>query len=1087
MPWAHGRNARPGRMGLRRPEHRSLKNDGNISSRHPHTEPMLRPSISRACGARGLATAAQIETLSKYPVGLSVHGYVIDQVQPIPEFSVVAVKLKHTKTGSEHLHLDVPHDKNNVFLVAFKTNPPNNTGVPHILEHTTLCGSYKYPVRDPFFKMLNRSLSNFMNAMTGHDYTFYPFATTNQTDFQNLMDVYLSSVFEPLLTYEDFSQEGWRLEQSDLEDSKSDLTFKGVVYNEMKGQYSNSSYYFYIKFQESVYPSLKNSGGDPINITDLHYEDLVDFHSTNYHPSNSKTFTYGALPLNNHLEKLNDYFKGFGGRSTKPIVRKPLFASTHLPDSRFNVTIKGPVDTMSNKPIDEQYQSSITWSLGNPLEEGKQYEVFKWKILSSLLCDGHNSPFYQELIETEFGDDFSVNTGFDTTTALMSFTMGLNNLSLDKVNALEAKINDIFVQKVLPEFAKNEKSIYHDRIEAILHQIELNFKKHKPEFGLGLLSSVLPTWVNGNDPIKSLQVEAILTKFKEDYESKGLSMFSELLNDSILSDSTPKFKFTMEPYEDFNKDLVQEEADRLARKTENLNEEDKEVIYKRSQKLLEKQQREEDVSVLPTLTLKDIARQGDFYPLEFSKFNNEANKIQKRIVDTNGLVYVTAAKDLSYLPEKYYKYLPLFNSCLTNLAGTTKTAITDLETKIQKLTGGVSFNISAKTDPYDIGKMKLKYVLSGMSLKDKSENIYDLWLEILNETKLDSNDATVIDKLNTLIKNLGQNQMNAIADRGHSYANSYNNSQLTVPKYFNDLTGGIAQVKFVMELNQRLEKEGKEFLANELLPTLREIRDLIVNGYTTDVSPAGGFNYNIVGDASIVKENEALVQAFEKNLSSANDYAVKGDVLSQLTANFSSATVGLGKNTLINLPYQVGYSSLAKLGSAYATKDGASLQVLSQILTFKHLHSVIREANGAYGGGLNFDGLGGTLNYYSYRDPNPIKSIESFKQTPEVALENLANVWDSKDLQEAKLAIFQSVDAPSHIASQGSSTFLDGVTDELRQERRERFLDVSISDLKDVAEKYLVPNKEVVTVIGDNEILKVDGSKWDVVALNTTS
>lgn len=995
---------------------------------------------------------------------------------------MVAVKLKHAKTGSEHLHLDVPHDKNNVFLVAFKTNPPNNTGVPHILEHTTLCGSYKYPVRDPFFKMLNRSLSNFMNAMTGHDYTFYPFATTNQTDFNNLMDVYLSSVFEPLLTYEDFLQEGWRLEQSDINDASSDLTFKGVVYNEMKGQCSNSSYYFYIKFQEAIYPSLKNSGGDPVHITDLQYEDLVDFHSNNYHPSNSKTFTYGALPLTNHLEKLNDYFKGFGGRSTKPVVRKPIFDNRSLPESRFDVTIKGPVDTMSNKPVSEQYQASITWSLGNPLEEGKQDEIFKWKILSSLLCDGHNSPFYQELIETEFGDDFSVNNGFDTTTALMSFTMGLNNLSLEKVQLLESKINQVFTEKVLPEFSKNEQSVYHERIEAILHQIELNFKKHKPEFGLGLLSSVLPTWVNGSDPIKTLQVDRILTQFKEDYQKNGLAMFTELLQRTVLNDSTPKFKFTMEPYEDFSKDLAQEEAARLVKKTEGLNEEDKEVIFKRSQQLLEKQQAEEDVSVLPTLTLADISRQGDFYPLSFSKFNNDANMIQKRIVDTNGLVYVTAAKDLSYIPEKFYKYLPLFNSCLTNLAGTTQTPITDLETKIQKLTGGVSFGVSAKTDPYDIGKMKLRYVLSGMSLKEKAENIYDLWLEILNETKLDSSDAAVVDKLNTLIKNLAQNQMNVIADRGHSYANSYNNAQLTVPKYYNDVTGGIAQVQFIMELNQRLETEGKEFLANELLPTLREIRNLVVNGYTSGLSSAGGFNYSIIGDADIVRDNETLVQAFEKKLSSVNDYTVQEDELSKLTMNFRSS-VGLGKQTLINLPFQVGYSSLAKLGSAFATKDGASLQVLSQILTYKHLHSVIREANGAYGGGLNFDGLGGTLNYYSYRDPNPIKSIESFKQTPQIALEKLANVWDGKDLQEAKLAIFQSVDAPSHIASQGASTFLDGVTDELRQERRERFLDVSINDLKDVAERYLVPSNEVVTVVGDNEMLKVDDHKWDIVAL----
>ena len=180
--------------------------------------------------------------LDKYPVGLKLHGYEVTQTSPIPEFSLTAVSLKHTESGATHLHLDSPNDSNNVFLIAFKTNPPDNTGVPHILEHTTLCGSKKFPVRDPFFKMTNRSLSNFMNAMTGHDYTFYPFATTNSKDFENLMDVYLSSVFEPQLNHTDFLQEGWRIENQNVHDISSKLEFKGVVYNEMKGQYSNSAY-----------------------------------------------------------------------------------------------------------------------------------------------------------------------------------------------------------------------------------------------------------------------------------------------------------------------------------------------------------------------------------------------------------------------------------------------------------------------------------------------------------------------------------------------------------------------------------------------------------------------------------------------------------------------------------------------------------------------------------------------------------------------------------------------------------------------------------------------------------------------------
>lgn len=1000
----------------------------------------------------------QASILSKYPIGLNYHGFKIEDVRPIPEFSLVAVKLIHAK-GGQHLHLHTDNDRNNVFSIAFKTNPPDNTGVPHILEHTTLCGSYKYPVRDPFFKMLNRSLSNFMNAMTGHDYTFFPFATTNGKDFENLMDVYLSSTLEPLLKYEDFTQEGWRLENEVVDDIKSPLTFKGVVYNEMKGQYSNSGYYYYIKFQEAIYKSLNNSGGDPQKITNLEYEDLIDFHQSSYHPSNAKTFTYGSLPLVHHLEKLNSYYTRFGMRKTKNIIRQP---NVNTWDKE--VVMNGPVDVMGNKPIEEQYQSSVTYYLGDPLQPNYHYEIFKWKILNSLLCDGHSSPFYQELIEKNYGEDFSVNSGLDSTTALLSFSIGLTNLTTQKVDGLNNKINEILTQ-VLPKFTENSP-VFQKRVEAILHQLELSFKKHKPDFGLGLLNSVVSTWINDVDPLETLQVEKILNRFKNDYKEQGLKVFEDMIK-TLLSPETPKFKFTMKPDEKFSEKLVEEENQRLLAKTINLTDEDKQIIFERSQKLLEKQQTEEDVSVLPTLSIYDIPRQGEFHNLQFGKVNDKV--LQKRVVDTNGLVYSTASKDLSYLPPKYYVYMPLFISCLTNLAGTEKTSIIDLESRIQSTTGGISFSLSNKTDPYDISNTKLKFLASGMSLSQNSSHIYDLWHEILTSTKF-TEEEEVLDKLTTLIKNMGSNQMDSIAERGHSYANAYTNSQLTSSKNIRNTTSGMEQVEFVMKLNKDLEIGGKDFLKKEILPVLQIIQKLVVEG-----SIKSGFEYNLIGDSKTISENESLIQKFDDSFKTVS----YEDELTNFIDSFNKSPISQSR-TLFDLPFQIGYASLGKLGSSYASKDGAALQVLSHLLTTSYLHSAIRESNGAYGGGLNYDGLGGTLNYYSYRDPNALKSVESFKKSYNVALEKIEKNWDTKDLQEAKLSIFQSIDAPSNINQQGLSNFIEGISDEMKQGRRERFLDVSNEDLKNVAEKYLLGGeKEIVTIIGDNSKISV-GEGWDI-------
>lgn len=1010
---------------------------------------------------RRLATAVSPDIISKYPIGLQIHGFNLQNVVPIPEFSMVAVQLQHQKTGLHHLHLDNPADPNNVFSVAFRTNPPDHTGVPHILEHTTLCGSYKYPVRDPFFKMLNRSLSNFMNAMTGHDYTFYPFATTNRKDFDNLMDVYLSSVFEPLLTFEDFLQEGWRLEQKDVGDENSNLEFKGVVYNEMKGQYSNASYLFYIKFQEAIYSALQNSGGDPAQITNLQYEDLVDFHAQNYHPSNAKTYTYGSFSLAEHLQKLNETYLKFGHRKIVPAIR-PNYFEVHNNQSH-KVSVSGPVDAMSTKAVEEQYKSSVTWYLGNALDESRRFELFQWKVLSSLLCDGHNGPFYQELIETGYGEDFTPNFGLDLTTSLLAFTVGLQNILQEKTAELPGKITAILAEKVIPEL-QNNSGAYHDRVNAILHQLELGLKKHRPEFGLSLLNSFVSSWVHDRNPVNQLQVNQILSRFKDEYAERGLSMFEDLLKSTLLNEQTPTFLFTMTPDPAFHDNLKADEASRLAEKTKSFDEKDRKFLHERSLKLAERQQQPEDVSVLPTLTLKDIPRTGEFHKLAFSAVANEGRTIQTRTTATNGLLYATALKDLSHIPQDYLRYLPLFTSCLTNLAGTSITPITELEIKIQQLTGGVSFGVSARSDPHDIFKPKVLFSASGMALQGNSEHIFSLWQEILLSTKFSPTDDLVVDKLAILIKNLSQNQLDMISDRGHSYANAYSNAQLTPTKYISNLFGGFAQVELVQELNNNLETRGKEYLREELLPILEKIRQLVLFG---SVDGLLGFKYNLVGETDGIASGEKLIGKFDEQLRAEFGTHKYDNHLESLVKNFRPAEPS---RTILSFPFQVGFASLAKTGSAYASKDGAALQVLSQLMTFKHLHSAIRESNGAYGGGLNYDGLGGTLNYYSYRDPNAIESIKTFEQSYGAARDHLENgLWTTSDLAEAKLAIFQSVDAPSHISSQGQALFTEGITNEMKQQRREWFLDVGLNDLKEVNEKYLGPSSSssVCTVVGD--------------------
>ncbi|KAG8138805.1 hypothetical protein E2320_001597 [Naja naja] len=278
--------------------------------------PVAGGVLSRSEKAEGIAIAAEAAwSLLGFAscqegrhVGLVAGSGGPPPVTVVPEFSLTAVKLNHDETGAQYLHV-AREDSNNLFSVQFRTTPMDSTGVPHILEHTVLCGSERYPVRDPFFKMLNRSLSTFMNAFTASDYTLYPFSTQNPKDFQNLLSVYLDAVFFPSLRLLDFWQEGWRLEHESPADPRSPLTFKGVVFNEMKGAFADNERVFSQHLQNKILPDHTYavvSGGDPLKIPDLSWEQLKHFHATHYHPSNARFFTYGNFPLELHLKQIHE-------------------------------------------------------------------------------------------------------------------------------------------------------------------------------------------------------------------------------------------------------------------------------------------------------------------------------------------------------------------------------------------------------------------------------------------------------------------------------------------------------------------------------------------------------------------------------------------------------------------------------------------------------------------------------------------------------------------------------------------------------------------------------------------------------------
>ncbi|KAF2854881.1 mitochondrial presequence protease [Plenodomus tracheiphilus IPT5] len=986
---------------------------------------------------------AAVTDVSNFPsVGEQLHGFTLKRVKQVPELELTALHLQHDKTGAEYLHI-AREDANNVFSIGFKTNPPDATGVPHILEHTTLCGSEKYPIRDPFFKMLPRSLSNFMNAWTFPDHTGYPFATTNAQDFKNLMSVYLDATLHPLLKENDFTQEGWRIgpenpkavEMDDADAKK--LVFKGVVYNEMKGQVSDASYLFYTKFQDHLFPAINNSGGDPQKITDLTWEQLRKFHADHYHPSNAKILTYGDMPLVDHLQEINGRLNAFERIPVTQEVKGPITL-----DSPKEVTVPGPLDPLV--PQDRQYKTSVTWLMGDTRDA---VENFGLGVLSSLLMNGYGSPLYRNLIESGLGADFSANTGYDSAGTRGVFSVGLDAVKADDVHKVREAIVNTFVEVRKNGFDKI-------KVDGILHQLELSLKHKTANFGMGILQRLKPGWFNGIDPMEALAWQETIDAFQKKY-TEG-NYLEGLIEKYLLSDNT--LTFTMQPSETFSQELVEEESQRLASKISEVTKqfpsekEAQEYLEKRELELLEVQEkaRNEDLSCLPTVHVKDIPREKERKPLRLTDLDGV--HVQWREAPTNGLTYFRAVHRIRGLPVQLRALIPLFTSAIMRL-GTKDKTMEQLEELIKLKTGGISVGYHSTQSPFRLNKHSEGLVFSGYALDRNIPDMYELLRTIIQETNFEGPAAER--KIRELLQSSASGAINSIAESGHSYAMRYAESGISLVGRFTEQTGGLTQVKLMTSLASQESLQ-------DVITKLKAIQS-----FTIANSPKFRVAINCGPESST--PNQDALRKFLSTLPKEVDVPSTDAKKELFTPN---------SKTFFPLPYQVYYSARVFPTVPYTHELSAPLEILAKLLTFKQLHPEIREKGGAYGGGAYASGINGFFGMYSYRDPNPQNSMKIMASAGQWAHER---PWTARDLEEAKLSAFQTYDAPQSVSSEGMRQFLSGVTDRMLQQRRQRLLDVSVSQIREVAQRFLVQGAQrgSTAVLGEKKEWAKESEGWE--------
>ena len=954
--------------------------------------------------------------------------------ETIASLNVTVEGYRHKTTGALHYHIAAQNPEN-VFLVALRTAPMDSTGVAHILEHTALCGSEHYPVRDPFFMMIRRSLNTFMNAFTSSDWTAYPFASKNRKDFNNLMDVYLDAVFFARLDELDFAQEGHRVEFETPGDPDSRLVFKGVVFNEMKGAMSSPVTQLWQYLSSHLFPTTTyhyNSGGDPEHIPDLTYGQLRAFYKTHYHPSNAIFMTYGDIPAHEHQGRFEE-------RALRRFQR--LDETFAVPDEQ---RYAAPVEAREAYPLDpaqspqDKTHLVMGWLLGRSTDLD---ELLKTHLLSSVLLDHGASPLRHALETTDLGSAPSPLCGIEDSNREMTFMCGLEGSRPENADALEA-----LVTGVLREVA--EKGVPQDQVEAALHQLELSQREITGDgfpYGLQLILGALPAAVHRGDPVAMLNLDPILEKLHE--EIKDPDFIKRLVREWLL-DNPHRVRLAMEPDTELNQRREMAEALRLEKIKAGLSEAEKARIIERAAQLEARQQQQDDPEILPKVGLEDIPGQLDLPRGEADRIHHTPLTFFGR--GTNGLVYQQIVVQLPRLEDGLLPDLPNHTHCITELGVGGRTY---LETQAWQsaISGGVNAYTSVRGRTDDVQAVNGYFILSSKALARNHDQLSQLLRETLNAPRFDEHG-----RIREIIAQERARKEQSVTGHGHSLAMLAATSGMSPAAALAHRLRGLAGIRYLKELDDRLDESGA---VAELAARLEAIHHLI---------QAAPRQFLVICEE---ERRTTVSDALARVWSAVETPPASGEG----GAAFGLPPVQATTRQLWTTNTQVNFCARAYPTVPVDHPDAPALEVLGGFLRNGFLHRAIREQGGAYGGGASHDGDIAAFRFYSYRDPRLEETLADFDRAIDWLLDS-AHEW--RQVEEAILGVIGNIDKPGSPAGEAKDVFhgsLYGRTPEQRQAYRQRVLKVTLEDLRRVGAQYLKPEKASTAVITNSMTLEQTG------------
>lgn len=930
----------------------------------------------------------------------------------LPQLHATFVEYRHRVTGARHIHLGTDNSEN-VFLVAFKTMPEDSTGVAHVLEHTALCGSKRFPVRDPFFLMIRRSLNTFMNAFTASDWTAYPFASTNAQDFDNLLRVYLDAAFFPELNALDFAQEGIRRELVAGEAGER-LEYKGVVFNEMKGAMSSAHSVLHETLNSHLFPSTTyhhNSGGDPAHIPDLTHDDLLAFHRKHYHPSNAMFMTFGdqqpaALQARFEALALGEFSgpdEPVRGRDEKRYAAPLRVEAAYAPESD-----QGP-----------QAHHVLGWLLGAASDARARFEAH---LLSGVLLENSASPLRAALETSSLGEAPSALCGLDDHSREMTFVCGLEGSEAASADAVEKLVLDTLQ-------AVAERGVPQADVESVLHQFELSQREIGGDsypYGLQLLLNGLSPALQEADPVTVWDIEAELARLREAIQSP---QFVPALVQRLLLNNPHRVRLTLRPEAGFaeQRDAIEQAC--LAKELAALSDSERAGLREQAAALAARQAEPVNAELLPKVSLSDVPAQTKTPPASHEV--KAAVPLTQYAQGTNGLLYQQVIMDLPALENELVPLLPLYAACFSEL-GAGEQDYLSLQQQQSAVSGGLRMSVSARTDRLDAGRAQAHLIISTKALAHNQAACQTLMRDTLQGLRFDEHE-----RIADVLAQMKARWDASITGQGHALAMAHASRACSALQAFQLRYSGLEGIRALRHLHAEQDISG-------LSQRLQRLH------------------------AAVLASPLQLLQIAEPDTLSQAAHTAETLWLpasQRAPAMTWAQPPAAAQGTAWLLPTQVQFCARVYPAVPSGHPDAAALMALGGMLRNGFLHRAIREQGGAYGGGAAYDGNACAFRFYSYRDPRLSGTLNDFTASIDWLLSGQAS---ASALEEAQLGLFADMDKPLSPAGEARQDFhqrLYGRLPEHRQALREALLNLTLADVERVARTYLRADRAATTVI----------------------